>query len=90
MNIRIEEGKVGMVRVVIAFANKYSGCLSFDPKDCEERGNVLAVGFWHRHDDKYLQEILNDEADLIMNAYEKMDHYAGAMIGTEWKDYRKS
>ena len=89
MNISVEEGKVGMVRVVIAIGNDRCGCLSTNYQDCEERGNILAVGFWHRHDDRHLREILNLEADLILNAYSKMRNYSGAIVGTEWKDYIK-
>lgn len=90
MNIRIEKEKVGMVRVVIAIGNDRCGCLSTNYQDCEERGNILAVGFWHRHDERNLMDTLSREADLILNAYSKMRNYSGAIIGTEWKDYRKS
>ena len=90
MNIRIEKEKVGMVRVVIAIGNDRCGCLSTNYQDCEERGNILAVGFWHRHDERNLMDTLRREADLILNAYSKMWNYSGAIIGTEWKDYRKS
>ena len=90
MNIRIEKEKVGMVRVVIAVGNDRCGCLSTNYQDCEERGNILAVGFWHRHDERNLMDTLSREADLILNAYSKMWNYSGAIIETEWKDYRKS
>ena len=90
MNIRIEKEKVGMVRVVIAIGNDRCGCLSTNYQDCEERGNIFAVDFWHRHDERNLMDILSMEAELILNAYSKMRNYSGAIIGTEWKDYRKS
>lgn len=45
MNIRIDRNKIGMVRVVIAIGNDRCGCLSTNYQDCEERGNILAVGF---------------------------------------------
>ena len=92
MTIRLHEedkNRKGLVRVVIAVADRYSGCLSTDQKHCDEHGNVRAVGFWHRHDDRNLEEILSEEATLILDAYGKMWKYSGAIIDVEWKDYRK-
>ena len=89
MNIRIENKEKGLYRVIVAVSNRYSGCLSTDPADCEARGNIRAVGFWHRHDDPNLNYKLSKEVDLILTAYEKMDDCSGAIIETERKDYLK-
>ena len=56
MKIRIENKEKGLYRVVVAVSNRWSGCLSTDPDDCEARGNIHAVGFWYRHDDPDLEE----------------------------------
>lgn len=45
MKIRIEDKIVGMYRVVLGIGSRYSGCVSTNYQDCEERGNILAVGF---------------------------------------------
>lgn len=87
MKIEIENKEKGLYRVVVAVSNRWSGCLSTDPADCEARGNIHAVGFWYRHDDPDLEDKLSKEANLILNAYSKMEECSGAIIGTERKDY---
>ena len=77
-----------MVRVVIAIANRCTGCLSTDYDDCEKRGNIRAVGFWHRHDEPNLKEELEKESKRILHAYEQSPEYSGALVTTEWKEYR--
>lgn len=88
MKIRVEDKVVGMYRVVLGIGSRYSGCVSTDQKDCDERGNIRAVGFWHRHDEEGLDEILTAEATWIWNAYKNMDEFSGAIINVEWKEYR--
>lgn len=87
MKIRIKNKEKGLYRVVVAVSGRFSGCLSTDPDDCEKRGNIRAVGFWHPHDEPDLEDKLSREANLILNAYSKMFEYSGAIIGTERKDY---
>lgn len=90
MRIEIDKNRKGLVRVVLGISNRNSSCVSTNYEDCEKRGNIRAVGFWHRHDDKNIEDKLSKECTLLLDAYGKMFEYAGAIIGIEWKDYRKS
>ena len=87
MKINFDKNRVGLVRVVLGIADRYSGSVSTDYEDCEKKGNVRAVGFWHSHDENNLEFRLGEDADLILKAYSKMSGFSGAIITTEWKDY---
>ena len=89
MEITINKKEKGLVRVVIGVANRYTNRLSTNYNDCEENGNIRAVGFWHRHDDPNVEAELTKEANLILAAYGKMWNYSGSLIEVEWKEYRK-
>ncbi len=90
MMIKIDRNKVGLVRVALGISNRSSGCVSANFEDCEKRGNIYAVGFWHRHDEPNLEANLNVDARRILDCYTGFPNCSGAIIGVEWKDYRKS
>ena len=86
--IKIDRKKVGLVRVALGISNRDSGCVSANFEDCEKRGNIYAVGFWHRHDEHNLEELLNVDAKRILDCYIQFPNCSGAIIGVEWKDYK--
>lgn len=88
MMIKIDRNKVGLVRVVIGIATTGCGSLSTNYEDCESKGNIRAVGFWHRHDEHNLETILGNEARRILDCYNILPKYSGALIEVEWKDYK--
>ena len=82
----------GLVRAVFVVDMERCGCIdSTSREDAEARGNIWAVGKWHRDDDKDLQAKLENDFDALASAYRKIggNDFAGGVYGYEYKAYVK-
>ena len=67
------------------------GCIDATSREnAEERGNVWAVGKWHRDDEKDLQEKLDRDFNVLIDAYRRIggNDYCGGALTYEYKKYR--
>lgn len=75
--MKIEQGKVGLVRGVVIVYEKYG---AFEP--------VKAYTFWHRHDEQNLKETLEREINYLKDCYKRFD-WSTMSCMLEWKNYRR-
>lgn len=82
----------GLVRAVFVVDMDRSGCIDASSKErAEERGNIWAVGKWHRDDDKGLQMKLDHDFDILTKAYKEIggNSFCGGAYCYEYKAYKK-
>lgn len=84
--------KRGLVRAVLVVDMNDCGCVDATSKEnAEARGNIWAVGNWYRDDDRALQENLDKDFGVLLDAYRKIggNHFRGAVYAYEYKPYRE-
>ena len=82
----------GLVRAVFVVDMERCGCIDATSREgAEERGNIWAVGKWHRDDEQGLQENLEKDFDALTTAYRKIggNDFCGGVYTYEYKVYRK-
>ena len=82
----------GLVRAVFVVDMERCGCIDATSREgAEGRGNVWAVGKWHRDDDMDLQEKLEKDFDALTTAYMTIggNDFSGGVYGYEYKAYRR-
>jgi co-chaperonin GroES (HSP10) len=81
----------GCVRAVYVVDMSRCGVVdSTSRENAESRGNVWAVGKWYRDDEKDLQEKLDHDFNVLIDAYRKIggNDYGGGCLTYEFKKYR--
>lgn len=81
------ENRGQLVRGGVAIGDRYSGCVSSDPKQAEQFGTLLAYTHWYRHDDDLTE--LDRDLQKLVNVYRDMNKTGSMMYYYEYKDYKK-
>lgn len=87
--MEIDTTKKGLYRGKILIFSRYASCHSFDPERIEKNGDAVAYGFWHRHDEKDVSEVINKELEAIHSAYRNNWQASGAMFSWDYKEYKR-
>ena len=86
--MKVDTSKVGLVRGYLIYAQWRAGRISIE--DAKDEDNVcvgVAYTPWHRHDEDPSK--VEDELNMLSRCYATFDSYEGAMLGFEYKEYRK-
>lgn len=76
------ENRKQLVRGYVVVGNRYCSCIQKDSPDC-----ITAYTHWYRHDDNL--GILERETNKILDLYMSFEKTDSALIGYEYKDYKK-
>lgn len=82
----------GLVRAVFVVDMDQCGVVDASSREqAEKRGNVWAVGKWHRDDDAKLKENLDHDFEILARAYKEIggNDYRGGAYSYEYKPYVK-
>lgn len=84
-----DENKTGMVRGYVVYASSAVGCISLEEAKNGMTHNLnVAYTFWHRHDEN--PEVVRHELEQLSKCVSSFHNFSSAMLGYEYKEYKRN